>query len=109
MSLSIPARISIRRQFNAGVPHMEIAEAFGVSVAQVLLIANHRDAAGRVRRKAEPLPGLRDRDWKQARPAEDRIGRGEACRFPDCVSKVCRGSYCAEHGRLIYRPRVTAA
>lgn len=98
----------IRSQYDFGIPHLEIAESYGISVAKVLLIANHRDAAGRVRRKAEPYKPQTYMDLRTARPAEDRIRRGEACRSPGCNLVVEHGSYCAEHGRLIYRPRVAA-
>lgn len=107
MTLSSSHRRSIMRQCAAGVPASEIAAAFDISVHDVQRIdsAEQRKVLAYRRRVAEPIPGLKERDWKSARPAEERVRSGDCCRFPDCVSKVCRGSYCAEHGRLIYRPR----
>lgn len=105
MTLSVAARISIRRQFNAGVPHLDIAVSYGISVAMVLLIGNHRDQRGRVIRSAEPYQPPKPKDWKTARPAEDRIRRGEPCRSTGCEGTVERGSYCGHCAASIYAPR----
>lgn len=98
-----PQRIA--RQCALGVPVDEIAAEFGLTVAQVLRIDQREQARRASRRVAEPLPGLKALDWKTARPAEDRIRRGEACRSPGCVGKVERGSYCGCHSALVYQPR----
>lgn len=107
MTLSSSHRRSIMRQCAAGIPTSEIAAAFDISVHDVQRIdsAEQRKVLAYRRRVAEPYRPPELKDWRTARPAEERVRSGDCCRFPDCVSKVCRGSYCAEHGRLIYRPR----
>lgn len=99
---------AISRQCGLGVSHLAIAAEFNMSVRDVQRIDNRERARRAARRTAEPLPGLRELDWRSARPAEDRIRRGEACRFPECMSTVFKGSYCEAHGKLVYRPRVAA-
>lgn len=106
MNLSPAHRNRIRREFAAGVPHTEIAESYGISVALVLLIGNHRDERGRVVRAAEPYqPKLMG---GTARPVEARVRRGEACRTPECSGTVERGSYCRACAERLYVPREAA-
>lgn len=95
---------AISRQCAAGVPVAEIAAEFGISVAQVL----HIDAVEQVRKANSRRPTYQapqPRDWRTARPAVDRVRRGEPCRTPECSETVERGSYCA-HCRLIVYARV---
>jgi len=104
--LTLADHRSISRQVAAGVPLPEIAAEFGISVRDVMRIDRREREKQTVRRRmAEPLPGLKALDWKTARPAEDRIRRGESCRSIGCEGTVERGSYCLAHAALLYAPR----
>jgi len=95
---------AISRQCAMGIPISEIAAEFGISVAQAL----HIDAVEQSRKANRPrvqYQAPKPRDWRTARPAVDRVRRGEPCRTPECSETVERGSYCA-HCRLIVYARV---
>lgn len=112
MTLSSSHRRSIMRQCAAGVPVEQVAAAFELTVAQVQWIdAQEVEKSLNRRRVAEPLPGLKERNWKTARPAEERMRGGDfTCKAPDgCGERAERhSSYCGFHHRLFHKPRAAA-
>jgi len=108
--LSLSDRRSISRQCGAGIPAEQIAKDYGIKAAHVLRIdMAERDKAAVRNRVAEPsYQPPKPKDWKSARPPEDRVRRGEPCRTPECSGVVERGSYCSECAGRLYAPQRAA-
>lgn len=117
--LSAEQRKSLFRAIGAGVPLEDVAAEYGISVSSAQIIDRIERRRSRLNdRVAEPLPALRDMDWKSARPAAECYLPSDGCKWPIgdpreqdfgfCGTSRLKGHpYCGEHCRLAY-PRFEA-
>lgn len=102
-------RKSLVRALGVGVSLAEVAGEYGITVAGAQAIERVELRRNRVRQRvAEPLPALRDLNWRTARPAAELYLPSEGCFWPigdprdgdyrQCgASRVHQKPYCAEH------------